>query len=115
MLGGVLDAKTIANLKCGIVCGTANNILADPDSDGQLLKDKGVIYAPDFIANAGGVIHLAGLYLGLTPAEIDDKVAEIERTTATVLADTASHASAYDAAVAFAKARIDAGRKTQPV
>ena len=69
-----------------------------------------MVYAPDFIANAGGVIRLAGLYLGLTEAEVDAKVDEIERTTAAVLADTAKHASAYDAAVAFAKQRIEAGR-----
>lgn len=113
-LGAVLDERNIENLKAPIVCGTANNILADPDSDAQLLKDRGVVYAPDFIANAGGVIRLAGLYLGLTEAEVDAKVDEIERTTAAVLADTAKHASAYDAAVAFAKQRIEAGRKVAP-
>ena len=112
-LGAVLNETNIQKLKAPIVCGTANNILADPDSDGQLLKDRGVVYAPDFISNAGGVIHLAGLYLGLTPAEIDTKVAAIEATTLEVLQNTSSHASAYDAAVAFAKSRIEAGRMSQ--
>ena len=110
-LGGVIDERIINEMTAHIVCGTANNILVDPVREGELLKDKGVIYSPDFIANAGGLIHLAGLYLGLTPEEIDQKVARIEQTTATVLQQTANYASAYDAAVAYAKERIQAGRK----
>ena len=93
-----------------IVCGTANNILEEPVSDGQLLKDRGIVYAPDFVSNAGGVIRLAGLYLGLTEAQVDEKVDRIEETTLEILQRTASHASAYDAAVAYARERIDAGR-----
>ena len=102
--------KTIVGGCLAIVCGTANNVLADPDRDGQLLKEKGVVYAPDFIANAGGLIHLAGLYLGLSTEELQRKVAQIEETTAIVLKETVNHASAYDAAVAFAKQRIDAAK-----
>lgn len=113
-LGGVLGAAQIEKLKAPMVCGTANNILADPVSDAQLLKDRGIVYAPDFISNAGGVIRLAGLYLGMTEAQVDDKVDEIEQTTLAILRDTANHASAYDAAVAFAKSRIEAGRSAQP-
>lgn len=112
-LGAVLDERVIGELTAKIICGTANNVLADPDRDGQLLKERGVIYAPDFIANAGGLIRLAGLYLGLTEDEIDQKVAQIEHTTATILKDTANHASAYDAAVAFAKERIRNGSKAK--
>jgi leucine dehydrogenase len=114
-LGAVLDHRVISELTATIVCGTANNVLAEPDADGQLLKDRGITYAPDFIANAGGVIHLAGLYLGLGPDEIDQKVAAIEATTRTVLKKTAMYASAYDAAVEYAKARIEAGQATQAV
>ena len=109
-LGAVLDERVINELTAPIICGTANNVLANPDRDGQMLKEKGVIYAPDFIANAGGLIHLAGLYLGLSTEELEHKVAQIEETTAIVLKETANHASAYDAAVAFAKHRIDAVR-----
>lgn len=114
-LGGVLGPKHIENLKAPMVCGTANNILVDPESDAQLLKERGIVYAPDFISNAGGVIRLAGLYLGMTEAEVDAKIDEIEGTTLTILKDTANHASAYDAGVAFAKQRIDAGRPSQTV
>jgi glutamate dehydrogenase/leucine dehydrogenase len=110
-LGGVLGPEQIELMRAPIVCGTSNNILVDPDRDGQLLKDKGTIYAPDFIANAGGLIRLAGLYLGLTEDEIENKVEKIEATTREVLADTRNHASAYDAAVAFALKRIEAGAR----
>ncbi|MBQ71380.1 MAG: hypothetical protein CMJ67_00580 [Planctomycetaceae bacterium] len=112
-LGAVLGEEHIDHIKAPMICGTANNILVDPDADGQRLKDKGVIYAPDFIANAGGVIRLAGLYLGLSEAEVDAKVNDIEDTTLEVLRATSQHASAYDAAVAFAKSRIEAGRTPQ--
>ena len=110
-LGAVIDERVINELAAPIICGTANNVLADPDRDGQLLKEKGIIYAPDFIANAGGVIHLAGLYLGLTGEEIERKVEQIQTTTEIVLKETSSHASAYDAAVAYAKERIESGRQ----
>ena len=108
-LGGVIGPEHIETMKAPIICGTTNNVLVDPDRDGQLLKDKGTIYAPDFIANAGGVIRLAGLYLGLSEDEIDRKVEQIELTTATVLKDARNHASVYDAAVAFARKRIELG------
>ncbi len=112
-LGGVLGPEQIGSMKAAIVCGTSNNVLVDPDRDGQLMKDKGVVYAPDFIANAGGLIRLAGLYLGLTESEIDAKVEKIESTTREVLDDTRNHASAYEAGVTYARARIDAGRRVE--
>ena len=109
-LGGVLGPEQIESLKTSIVCGTSNNVLVDPDRDGQLMKDKNVIYAPDFIANAGGLIRLAGLYLGLSETEIDQKVDRIEQTTLEVLKETRNYASAYEAAVSYARQRIEAGR-----
>ena len=110
-LGGVVGPEQIETLRAPIICGTTNNVLVNPDRDGQLLKDKGTIYAPDFIANAGGVIRLAGLYLGLSDSEIDQKVDQIESTTGIVLKEAAKYASAYDAAVAYARQRIELGAK----
>jgi glutamate dehydrogenase/leucine dehydrogenase len=109
-LGGVLDAKTIAGLNCSIVCGTANNQLLDPAADGVAIKKKGVLYSPDFVANAGGLIRLGGLYLGYTEAMVDQKVAKIEETTLAVLEESRTQDSTANAAIAYAKRRIAAGR-----
>ena len=57
--GGVLNAATIPRLRCRIVAGAANNQLAD-DADAERLADAGILYAPDYVVNAGGVLHLAG-------------------------------------------------------
>jgi leucine dehydrogenase len=57
--GRVLTRATIPHLRCGIVAGAANNQLDTPE-DGERIGDAGVVYAPDYIVNAGGVIHLAG-------------------------------------------------------
>jgi leucine dehydrogenase len=59
-VGGTLNAGTIARLKCKVVGGSANNQLADP-ADSKRLHERGILYAPDFIINAGGVIQLVGL------------------------------------------------------
>lgn len=109
-LGGVLTANVIRQLRCSAVCGTSNNVLGEPEHDGALLRDRGILYAPDFVANAGGLIRLAGLYIGLSEAEIDRKVADIEETMASVLREGESMPSMHAAAVALAKRRIEAGR-----
>jgi glutamate dehydrogenase/leucine dehydrogenase len=57
-LGGVLNARTIPDLRCAAVCGCANNQLGE-DADGDRLAAASIIYAPDFVANAGGVINIA--------------------------------------------------------
>jgi leucine dehydrogenase len=58
-IGGVLSAETIPALRCAGIAGAANNQLATPD-DGTRLAEAGLLYAPDFVANSGGVIWLAG-------------------------------------------------------
>ena len=57
-LGGVINAETIDRLHCRIVAGGANNQLATPE-DGEELHRRGIIYAPDFLINAGGIINAA--------------------------------------------------------
>lgn len=57
-LGAVLSTDTIAQLRCAAVCGSANNQLAEP-ADAQRLASRGVLYAPDYVVNAGGVINIA--------------------------------------------------------
>ena len=57
--GKVLTEATIRHLRCRIVAGAANNQLGVAE-DGERLRDAGILFAPDFVINAGGVIHLAG-------------------------------------------------------
>ena len=56
-LGGVISEENVDDLRCEIVCGSANNQLAD-DALADTLAAEGILYAPDFIANAGGLIHV---------------------------------------------------------
>lgn len=56
-LGGMINASTIARLKCKAVAGCANNQLAR-DEDAELLKDRKILYAPDFVINAGGLLNV---------------------------------------------------------
>lgn len=55
-LGATINDKTIKNMKFAIIAGSANNQLADEQLHGQLLHDKGILYAPDYLINAGGII-----------------------------------------------------------
>jgi leucine dehydrogenase len=57
-LGAVLNATTLPQLRCKIVCGAANNQLADPTCCDRI-AEQGIVYAPDYIANAGGLIAYA--------------------------------------------------------
>jgi leucine dehydrogenase len=59
-VGGTLSAATIPQLRCRIVAGSANNQLAAPE-DAELLRAAEILYAPDYVVNAGGVIQLVGL------------------------------------------------------
>lgn len=56
-LGATLNSETIPGLKCLIVAGAANNQLKDEDRHGEMLRDRGILYAPDFLINAGGLIN----------------------------------------------------------
>ncbi len=56
-LGAVLNDDTLPRLRCRIVCGGANNQLAE-DRHGRALMDRGILYAPDFVVNAGGLINV---------------------------------------------------------
>ena len=57
-LGGILDSVRIPQLRCQAIVGSANNQLAEP-SCGKLIADAGILYAPDYVVNAGGIINIA--------------------------------------------------------
>ena len=57
-LGATLNNDTLGRLKCSIICGAANNQLADENIHGRMVIDKGILYAPDYVVNAGGIINI---------------------------------------------------------
>jgi leucine dehydrogenase len=84
-LGATLNAGTLARLKAKIVAGAANNQLATADV-GELLRQKGILYAPDFVINAGGIIKVCYEYLHKPEADVEAHVREIGTTLAEVFA-----------------------------
>jgi leucine dehydrogenase len=82
-LGGILNSGTIPALHCQIVAGAANNQLLD-DVDAERLGARGILYVPDFIANAGGVINGSREILGWTRERALAKVEAIYETTLAV-------------------------------
>lgn len=76
-LGAVLTQESIARLQTGIVAGGANNQL-ETRADGQRLTDAGILYAPDYVINGGGIINVASEYYGnVSDAEVMQQVAAI--------------------------------------
>jgi leucine dehydrogenase len=63
-MGGILNDDTIPQLKASIVAGVANNQLAEA-LHGRMLHDKGILYAPDYVINAGGMLNASGDIFGL--------------------------------------------------
>lgn len=72
-LGGILDDKTIEELKTTIVAGAANNQLAH-HIHGQQLHDKGILYAPDYVINSGGLIFAGGQYASTSETQMQQKI-----------------------------------------
>jgi leucine dehydrogenase len=113
-VGGTLNAETIPRLRCRAVAGCANNQLAEPE-DGDRLHEAGILYAPDYVVNAGGVIQLVGLEdLGWTEDELEQGLARIGDTLSTLFV-TASEDGITPAAAAerLAAERVAAAQAVQ--
>ena len=108
-LGAILTAETIAALKAPIVAGGANNQLATPE-DGERIAVRGILYAPDYVINAGGIINVSTEYVGDGDASlVRQRIDAIPGRLATIWAESA--ATGRDpAAVADAMAQKLIGR-----
>jgi len=84
-LGAVLDRATIPRLRCRAVAGAANNQLLDAATD-EALAERGILYAPDFVANAGGIINIAEEFTGYDRGRALERTAAIEDTMSRVFA-----------------------------
>jgi len=78
-LGGVINDETIPQLKVQIVAGSANNQLLE-ERHGNMLRDRSILYAPDYVANAGGVMNGCTELLGWTPEQAAAKIVAIYDT-----------------------------------
>jgi leucine dehydrogenase len=85
-LGATLNSDTIPRLNCRIVAGCANNQLAT-DEDGNRLRQRGILYVPDYVLNAGGLIHVAMHHAGRSADERDAKIREIAATLTHLFAE----------------------------
>lgn len=114
-LGAGLNRETIPEIQAPLVVGAANNQLAAA-SDGELMQSRGILYGPDYVANAGGIINVAGEYLGHDPDEVRRRVRLIPGRLADVL-DRARASGRSPAHIAdlMARERIDSATSPRPV
>src|SRR4051794_33126616 len=98
-LGGALDDAVVEVLRARIVCGAANNQLAHPGIE-KALADRGVLYAPDYVVNSGGLIQVADELEGFSFDRAQQRAAQIYDTTKAVFdlarAESATPAEAAD-------------------
>lgn len=78
-LGKVINEKSIKDLKCKIVCGSANNVLETPE-DGARMKKAGIIYCPDYVVNAAGVINVYSEFTGQSREKTIKQIEDIATT-----------------------------------
>jgi leucine dehydrogenase len=107
-LGAIINDTTIPQLQCAIVAGAANNVLLE-ERHGVALEEKGILYAPDYVANAGGVINVYSEIAGWSSARAFRKADEIYDTILKVFAiATSQKLPTYLAADHLAEQRIRA-------
>jgi len=105
-LGAVLNDDTIPRLKCPIVAGAANNQLAE-ERHGQALYDRGIVYAPDYVINAGGLLDVARFAVGMSIDEARAKLHEIGTTLREIFERSEREGlSAHDVADKMAEERF---------
>jgi len=110
-LGATINDITLPQLRAKVVAGAANNQLARENKHGLMLRERGIVYAPDFLINAGGIINVYAELENYGRAEIIRKTENIYNTTLEILNNAelegvTTHQAAFD----VAQARIDARR-----
>ncbi len=107
-LGSTLNTETISRLKCAIVAGSANNQLENEDVHGKMLMDKGILYAPDFLINAGGLINVYSEIAGYNKnraLQLTEKIYDVTREI--FKKSGRDKISTHEAACSIAKQRIE--------
>ena len=111
-LGATVNSDTIPRLKCAVIAGAANNQLADENVHGHMLMDRGIIYAPDFLINAGGVINCYREVKNLSESETKKYIDDIYNKTLEIFARSKSDkVPTQEAAIRIAMERINSHKK----
>jgi leucine dehydrogenase len=107
-LGATINDATIHKIQAKVIAGAANNQLANEVVHGAILKEKGILYAPDFLINAGGVINVYSELANLTRAQVMEKTENIYNTSLEIFkfAET-NNITTHQAAMSIAQKRID--------
>jgi leucine dehydrogenase len=110
-VGGTLNADSVPRLACRAIAGCANNQLAEPH-DAERLRERGILYAPDFVVNAGGIIQLIGLEdEGWNEAQLEAALAGIGDTLRSLFAEAeADGITPAEAADRLARRRVAEAR-----
>lgn len=114
-MGAVVNDFTMSKFNCKLIAGCANNVLAE-ERHGEMLEEKGIVYVPDFVINAGGVINVYEEIIGYNKeralakaANVYDKVSEVFKIS------KEEHIPTYKAAERLAEKRIEAIRNVKSV
>ncbi|MFD2603767.1 Glu/Leu/Phe/Val dehydrogenase dimerization domain-containing protein [Flavobacterium suzhouense] len=111
-LGATINDATIDKLKAKVIAGAANNQLANELVHGKILQEKGILYAPDFLINAGGIINVYAEIVGYDSAEAMRRTENIYNTTLEIFALAETQGiTTQQAAMAIAQKRIDDRKK----
>ena len=113
-LGAVVDDESLPRLRCSIIAGAANNVLLEP-RHGEALAERGILYAPDYIINAGGLINVAGELEGYDEERATDRVMDIYNSVQRIIEVSRRDNVATNAAAdTFAAERLAAGALGRP-
>ncbi|MDC7996261.1 Glu/Leu/Phe/Val family dehydrogenase [Altibacter sp. HG106] len=111
-LGATVNDLTIDQLKAKVIAGAANNQLEEETRHGAILREKGIVYAPDFLINAGGIINVYAELENYGRQEIIRKTENIYNTTLEILSKAERNdITTHQAALAIATSRIEARKK----
>ena len=113
-LGASINNTSVNRLNCSIVAGAANNQLADEKKHGQILMNRGIIYAPDFLINAGGLINVYSELNGYNKEEALHKTKKIYDTTLEILKKSEIDGiTTHEAALKIAKHRLNLSEQSK--
>ena len=113
-LGAILNDATIPAIKAKIVAGAANNQLARPEIHGAAVTARGILYAPDYVINGGGIIRVCGQIYDWSDADIRVKTTRIGATLGEVFAQAKREGRpTHEVADTIARARIETAKRAK--